>query len=98
MSLSLEPGTSFGGLNAGGDFSDSSLSCPTDCTDYTDLNLLGSGGKVTQIAQMTQISSLLCCVPQIFMDYTDVLFGRGFRRWCVREYVMAKMTFAQSLR
>ena len=81
MSLSLEPGTSFGGLNAGGDFSDSSLSCPTDCTDYTDLDLCGSGVKVTQITQMTQISSLFCYVLQIAQINTDfALCGLGSRR------------------
>ena len=33
MSLSLEHGISSGGLNTEGNFTDSSFSCPTDCTD-----------------------------------------------------------------
>ena len=33
MSQSLELGTSSGGLNTGGNFTDSSFSCLTDCTD-----------------------------------------------------------------
>ena len=41
----------------------------TDLTDFWTCAVLG---KVTQIAQMTQISSLLFYVPQIFMDYTDL--------------------------
>ena len=41
----------------------------TDLTDFWSCAVLG---KVTQIAQMTQISSLLFYVPQIFMDYTDL--------------------------
>ena len=41
----------------------------TNLTDFLTCAVLG---KVTQIAQMTQISSLLFYVPQIFMDYTDL--------------------------
>lgn len=33
MSLCLGYGISSGGLNTGGNFTDSSFSCPTDCTD-----------------------------------------------------------------
>ena len=43
MSQSSELGTSFGGINTGGNLSASSFSCPTDCTDYTDLDLCGPG-------------------------------------------------------
>ena len=42
----------------------------TDLTDFWTCAVLG---KVTQIAQMTQIfGPVLSCVPQIFMDYTDL--------------------------
>lgn len=33
MNHCLEYGISSGGLNTGGNFTDSSFSCPTDCTD-----------------------------------------------------------------
>ena len=33
MNQSSERGISSGGLNTGGNFTDSSFSCPTDCTD-----------------------------------------------------------------
>ena len=44
-------------------------------------DLCGPGGKVTQIAQMTQISSLFFSCPTDCTDYTDLCPVRAGTAW-----------------
>ena len=68
MSLSLELGTSFGGLNTGDNLSESSFLflVPQILQIPTNLNLLGSG--ISQMMQMTQIFLQLIYHPSRFSD------------------------------
>ena len=68
MSLSLELGTSSGGLNTGGNLSESSFLflVPQILQIPTNLNLLGS--EISQMMQMTQIFLHLIYHPSRFLD------------------------------
>ena len=72
MSLSLELGTSSGGVNTGSNLSDSSFLflVPQIPQIPTNLNLLGSG--ILQVMQMTQFFLQIIYHPSQFSDKNRV--------------------------
>ena len=80
MSLSSELCTSFGGLNTGGNLSESSFLflVPQILQIPTNLNLLGS--EISQIMQMTQIffASHLSPITIFRYKFDKMLIAKGF--------------------